>query len=116
MRRVFLVLMGILLVTSCTASWNHFVTEFEGQQITVSGKLSDTDRILVRINGNTVIRDWIVITRNTGYVEGNYNGHEVKVECHRDRVVNMTRLTFCEVFLQKQKIGELFFAVAGIEF
>lgn len=84
--------------------------------MTVSGKLSDTDRIIIKINGVTVIRDWIVITRNKGYVEGNYKGHKVKVDCRRDPVLDMTRHTNCEVYLQKQKIGELFFDVAGIEF
>ena len=112
----FLVLIGLLLVAGCTASWNQFVSDFDGKEITVSGKLSDTDRILIKINGDTVIRDWIVITRNKGYVEGHYKGHKVKVECHRDSLVNMTRQTVCEVFLQEQKIGALFFDVAGIEF
>jgi len=116
MRMRFLVFIGLLLVAACTVSWNQFVADFEGQEITVSGKLSDTDRIVVRINGDTVISGWVVIARNTGFVEGHYKGHSVKVECHRDSVANMTRQTFCEVFLQEQKIGELFFDVAGIEF
>ena len=81
----------------------------------MSGKLTDTDRIIVKINEETVISDWIVIDHE-GQVEGSYKARNIKVECRRDPVASMSRHTFCEVFLQQQKIGELFFDVAGIEF
>ena len=92
------------------------MTEFEGQEVRVSGKLSDTDRIVVKFDGETVISDWINIAHNVGYVEGQYKGRKVKVECQRDPAANMTRQTLCDVYLQEQKIGELFFDVAGIQF
>lgn len=115
MYKNFSLLVFLLLLIGCTASWSRFVTDFEGQELTVSGKLSDTDRINIRINEHTVIRDWIDIVR-TGNVEGYFKGEKVLVECHRDSAVNMTRQTICEVFLKNQKIGELFFDVAGLEF
>ena len=114
MSRLIYVLICLLFTAGCTASWSRFVADFEGQQIRVSGKLTDTDRISVKINEDTVISDWIVIDRE-GQVQGDYRGNNVRVECHRDPVASIDRHTFCEVFLQDQKIGELFFDVAGIE-
>ena len=107
-------LIVLLLVMGCTASWSRFVADVEGQEIRVSSRLTDTDRIIVKINDKTIISDWIVIDR-MGQVEGSYKWHNIKVVCRRDPVASLTRHTFCEVFLEEQKIGELFFDVAGFE-
>ena len=53
-----------ILVMGCTASWNKIVTEYNGDKLTVSGNLTDTNRIVLKINGKTVIKDWIFMSKD----------------------------------------------------
>ena len=111
-------LIGLLLtavfVMGCTASWAKIATEYDGAKITVSGKLTDTNRITVKINGKTVIADWIFMSKE--YVEGYYNESKVRVDCYREPVSDVSRQTICEVVIGAEKIGELFFNIVGIEY
>ncbi len=103
-----------ILVAACTASWTKMVTDYHGDKLTVAGSLSDTNRIVIKINDRTVIRDWIFMLND--YVEGYYKEHRVRVDCYREPVADVSRQTICEITMDTEKIGTLVFDVVGIEY
>lgn len=109
MKKVLLisVLLSLSISLGCATSRPQFVTDYAGQKITISGQLNKS-RLIVYINGSTVIDGYILIYQ-TGFAEGVYEGRKVIAYCYRDLVMNMGKTTSCTIVLGGREIGVLVF-------